>query len=503
MKNHLSIILLIGINISLYSQTNYDKNWVIGYSVLKKGNTVNGAMMVFNKDSLSIIPIEKTIELGQSTVALSDKSGKLQFYSNGCSINNNMHKTIEKGDSIGKGNYEKSYCYPKESGKIPLTQMLFAVPNLVQNKIYYLFNLNLESDIYKNGQGFPLSPTELYLNEVDMSDNIGKTTKKLQVIVKDTFARAMLQGVIHKNKKDWWIIMPKSQSNCYYVIKIDDKGNITTTKQCEGFKWSDIDVDGQAIFSPNRKFYVRLGNRNRLNIFDFDNETGKLKSKYTVSIQDTFYTSGVAFSSNSRYLYAMCGLKLYQYDMKAVDFEKSRILIDVFVKSPKSAYSIPFGQSMLAPDGKIYIAGAATHDYLHVIHQPNKKGKDCVFEQYAIPLPCFNAYGLPNMPHFKDWQEDTTTVTTTEERSEPSNNIKIYPNPANDFISFEIENIQFQKGNFFIFNSFGKNILTHDFSPNNGKYYLDISNFKNGIYFLQLFLDDKMVKKDKIVILKQ
>ena len=504
LKKYLPLIYILFTSFQTYCQNNYDKNWMIGYSPLEKNSNINGAKFVFNADSMTIIPIHKTIELGQSSITMSDSLGNLQFYSNGCSINNSNHKTIINGDSIGKGNYEISYCYPIESGVIPLTQMLFSVPNLVKKDIYYLFYLNL-THAYSQGQGFPLAPTLFYYSEIDMSNGSGKMLKKNEVILKDTFARAMLQGVKHKNNKDWWIIMPKSQSNCYFVTKIDYNGNISTTKQCDGLVWKDGDTKGQSIFSPNKKYFARLGSGHGLSIFDFDNENGKIKAKYLIPIADTFYTSGVAFSSNSRYLYAMCNQKLYQFDMKASNIEKSKILIAKLEKSPKSAYKISFGQSMLAPDGKIYIAGEATHDYLHVIHKPNLPGLSCNLEQYSLKLPCYNGYGLPNMPHFKDWQEDTTKITAINEWEEKGIKALVYPNPATTDINLDLFGYinQYKKGIFNLYDMQGNLAASYSLLQNHDEYRFDISNLANGMYFWHLVLDDKVRQTGKVVVMKE
>ncbi len=220
---------------------------------------------------------------------------------------------------------------------------------------------------------------------------------------------------------------------------------------------------------------------------------------------DTLLTAGVAFSPNSRYLYAVCNQKVYQYDIKAEDIENSKITIAKLIKSPKSNYKIAFCQSMLAPDGKIYIAGQATHDYLHVIHKPNLQGISCNLEQYSLKLPCFNGYGLPNMPHFKDWEEDTSKVTYVTEFEEKVTLANIYPNPASYDLNLDLFGYvnNYQKGKYIISDLQGRSIATYPLLPNHDEYRFDISNLQNGIYLWQLVLDDKIRQSGKVVILKE
>ena len=489
----------------LYSQINYDKNWVLGYSSTQSGDNTTGVKIEFLKDSLIFTKMKTELFVAQSNVAMSDSLGNLQFYSGGCAIYNSQNKLIVNGDSIGLGKYKLSYCDSEGSGRIPLTQMLFTVPNLRKKGIYNIFYLNL-ADVYTNSNGFPLSPTQLYHSEIDMNDGFGKISKKNQLILSDTFARAMLQGVLHKNSKDWWIVMPKSQSNCYQIVRFNSDGTYQIKKTCDGMKWTDKDTKGQAVFSPNRKFYARLGHENGLSIFNFNNSTGDLNLKQFIPITDTFYTSGLAFSPNSRFLYTMCNQKIYQYDMKAQDIEKSKILIAKSEKSNKSIYKIPFGQSMLAPNGKIYIAGEATHDYLHVINQPNLLGNLCQFHQYGINIQCLNSYGLPNMPHLREWKEDTTTLTSMLlEQNNMSITANIYPNPASYDLNLDLFGYvnNYQKGKYIISDLQGRPIATYPLLPNHDEYRFDISQIQNGIHLWQLILDDKVRQSGKVVVLKE
>jgi hypothetical protein len=500
-KQNIFIFLFLFYAIISQAQTNqYDKNWMIGYGQFSATPKIDGAQIIFEKDTTLVVPVSKDYFMESSTVCLSDSTGKLLYYSGGCTINNFKHKTMVNGDSIGKGIFETKYCTTLNDSAIPLIQMLFTVPHQGNSNWYYYFSSNLVS-IYK--QGYPYAPTKLYYSIIDMSKNNGEgeVIVKNHEILADTFATSMMQGVRHKNKKDWWIIMPKSRSNCYFIILIDAKGVAKMTKQCDGFVWSGADT-GQAVFSPNRKYYARLGsNNNNLNLFDFDNEKGTLKAKKTLYLTDTMLTSGVAFSPNSRYLYAMCSQRVYQYDVKAEDIEKSKIMVAKLVKSPKSNYKIAFSQSMLGPDGKIYIAGQATHDYLHVIQKPNLQGLECNLEQYSLKLPCYNGYGLPNMPHFKDWEEDTSKIASISDFEEKPIVANVYPNPTEDELSLDLLGYvnQYQNGQMQLYNTQGQNVLSFPLLPDHDEYRFDISTLQNGLYIWNLVLDGKVKKIGKII----
>ena|GEM_PF-5313942 len=54
----------------------------------------------------------------------------------------------------------------------------------------------------------------------------------------------------------------------------------------------------------------------------------------------------------------------------------------------------------LGPNGRIYIAGIGSHDYLSVIEHPNCPGINCMVKPNSIALPFNNYSGISNLPHF-------------------------------------------------------------------------------------------------------
>jgi len=70
------------------------------------------------------------------------------------------------------------------------------------------------------------------------------------------------------------------------------------------------------------------------------------------------------------------------------------------------------------------------------------------------------------------------------------NEFKIYPNPANNFIDIETE---LKNYSISVFDNMGKLILKEKSNQNNTR--IDLSPFSNGIYFIQLQSDGKLVSK--------
>jgi len=420
----------------LMSQNGFGNQWIFG----RPGVVFpSGTILDFNENPREIVPIFKQMELEGSCAIMCDSVGKLLFYSNGCYIANANHQMMMNGDSIGKGFLESSYC---NTGGSPLTQGIIALPKPGNDRLYYIFYTDIEAP-YENQPFFPLAPVTIFysLIDMDMDNGLGAVTIKNNILLQDTFSRDVMQAVRHANGKDWWIIVPKSHSNCYWTFLLQENGVNNPYLQCIGQDWGDKDINGQTVFAPNRKKYARFNYYYGLNLFDFDNASGLLSNPTHVGFgTDTFSSAGVAFSSNSRYLYASAYENLWQFDARANDLAASQILIATLNTPPNVPVPTRFNQARLAPDGKIYIAGNSGHTFLHVINHPNCYGQACDLQQYSIPLAAPNRYTMPNLPEFKQWNEAdscNTVNTIISQENGKSSTIKFYPNPTSAYISAE------------------------------------------------------------------
>lgn len=419
------------------AQQGYGNQWIFG-RFSSPNYSPSGTILNFNEDTFKIVPVDKPMELEGSCAIMCDSAGKLLFYSNGCYIANATHQMMANGDSIGKGKLETSFC---NTGGNPLIQGIIALPKPTDDHLYYLFYTDI-GDPYSMQPFFPLAPVTLYYSVIDMAmeNGLGKVVEKNVAILQDTFALSMMQATRHINSKDWWITMPKSHSNCYWTFLLTSTGIDTVFKQCTGSTWIGNDPQGQTVFSPNSKKNIRFNFFYGLNIFDFDNNTGLFSNPLNIDFgQDTFYFSGAAFSPNSRFVYTTCYNKIWQFDTWASNISSSRILVAELNTPANIVNKTYFIQSRLAPDGKIYIAGRLSNKHLHVINRPNCLGLECDLQQYAIELAAPNSNTMPNMPHYKQWSENDTceTVSLTNAIQRDRRMIRIFPNPANQYVILE------------------------------------------------------------------
>ncbi len=489
---------------SLIGQEKRDYQWVFGRD--------GGTILNFNIEPPAIEQIDKEMDMKSGSSSICDTDGNLLFYSNGCYIANSIHEMMENGDSIGMGYLESSFC---ENGGSPNTQGVLILPKPTSDSLYYIFYLDLGAPYeFPVGMYFPLAPERLFYSIIDMSleGGLGKVIEKNQLILQDTFARFGIQATRHSNGTDWWIILPKSHSNCYYKFLFTSDGLQAPDLQCIGNEWGDDDTQGQITFSPKGDIYVRYMYYNDLNIFDFDTSNGQLSNHVNVSFgQDTFNFAGVAFSSSSQFLYATAYTKIYQFDMFADNIEESKYLIGELETPPGTQFKTRFYQARLAPDEKIYISGTNQFNHLHIIHNPNCPESLCGLEQYAIQLnefPTFNSFTMPNFPHFYDWTDSTVcdTILSTSTIPENFKSIEVFPNPANEFINIKFNESYSGTAKLLIKDLTGT--ISKDYSLEglilgNWSKRIEIEDMLSGVYFLTVIHEGKTLLSKKIIIFKE
>jgi len=75
-----------------------------------------------------------------------------------------------------------------------------------------------------------------------------------------------------------------------------------------------------------------------------------------------------------------------------------------------------------------------------------------------------------------------------------ASNFKVYPNPASDFVTIETNNVEISAVK--IYDILGKNVLKQNELTNNR---LDVSNLRNGIYFLKIESNGNSITKKLII----
>lgn len=482
----------------LFAQEQRDYQWIIGYdsSIL---DSIGEAIQINFNESPPHISITNTIHdfhMEGSNTSMSDPEGNLLFYSNGCVIVNAKGEVMQNGDSINPGIIQDNFC---SGGGSPIRQGVIALPAPDSDSLYYVFNLDLDQPYFGHPTYFGIAPQRVYYQKIDMSQDtgLGAVTLKNQIALQDTFARETMSAVRQANGKDWWVIVPKVHTNCYFLIPLTAQGVQPAQLECAGQVWSDDDAGAQATFSPDTKKYIRFNSWNGLNIYDFDHATGDLSNPVQIMFpNDTInYITGVAVSSNSRYLYVCARTRVYQFDLLTSNIEASKIQVAQW-DGTYNPYATIFYMAALAPNGKIYISSTSSTLNLHVIEKPNCQGLSCQLVQRGVELPSFNFATIPNLPHYRTSNEECDTTSSSITIIMNKHTVALYPNPTSGelWINFpEIENTSIDLK---IFDLFGRLVLQEKIIQPLSS--IDLSGLSPGNY-IYLVQQSEAVSTGKII----
>lgn len=206
---------------------------------------------------------------------------------------------------------------------------------------------------------------------------------------------------------------------------------------------------------------------------------------------DTTYSTGVAVSASSRYLYVMLTTKIYQFDLHADNIEASKILVATYDGFSTGGFATTFYQGMLAPNGKIYITSTNGVYTLHVIEEPDQPGLNCQVNQHGLETFTYHGFTVPNFPHFRTGPIDGSICDSlgidgppvaVDEVAVPTAVLKVWPNPASGMLSVQIPGSN--TGELLWSDITGRIIRRQPVPMDTAQLDLDISDLAPGLYIL-------------------
>ena len=393
-----------------YSQGKEANIWYFGFRAGIDFNSGSPPIPLLNSQMV-------TVGSGSTGCAsIADSTGQLLFYSDGVTIWNKNHVTMQNGQDMGLWSSQGAIIVPKPGS----------------NHLYYFFNFIGVFSVFQ----FHFQYSVIDMNLDNGNGGVVATQKSVRLFNNSAWH---LSAVSHANGQDVWVLAHKNSTNYYYayLVTADSLFHTPVISQAG----SDFDTyPGYMKISPDGKKVVAAlygGGVSFFDLMDFDNETGMVNDTNMVYKIDPYY--GVEFSPDNSKLYTESGAAILQYDLNAgspQDILNSEVLItDVTTGN---------GALQLGPDGKIYCC-LGTSLYLSVINQPNELGLDCDFEQDAVYLEGrYSNEGLPsfiqsylNDPTFSTQYNclgDATTFEITETNGVDSVYWKFndFPNMPND-----------------------------------------------------------------------
>lgn len=422
----------------------HDCRWTIGYGSGDPFYALGGVDIDFNQTPFSVTVVNRSMDFFQTVCSMCDSTGNHLYYSNGEYVADRNGVKMPHSDSLNTQWAGVGFGYYVAQGMLS-----FVLPDTAN--IYWLFHIALEYDPHWSTTEYKGS---LWYSTIDMTLNngMGDMVEKNKVIIDGgLIENSYLTACKHANGKDWWIVVPKKNSNGYHKVLFTGKGVQYDSIQFIGdTNPPKSDGNGMACFSPDGTKYAFFDTDSDIFLFDFNRCTGELSNFKHIPVVDScnYYPclAGLAFSPNSRFLYIPSTFYMYQMDIQAPDIEASTVLLaelDDFKDT--LGYPTPFYFAQLAPDGKIYVANYATTYFYHVVNAPDSAGLACNFNVRGLQLPTASGYSMPHFPNYRLGPIDCDSISSVSQPLIPITTtgleIKVFPNPASHFVVLKTEAI--------------------------------------------------------------
>ena len=407
----IKIIFLILFNlISNHATTQWhDLNWVLGYGQpfmsVRPFPDPNQGIQVLNfqnsKFDSSLYFVNSTAWMSFTTNCISDKNGKLLFYTDGCTIFNQKHGVVKNGDTINPGVLWERFVghgYPIDFGAIFLPK-----PN--SDHEYYLFHKRYLLGMKKNGREWSNYIDRLFYSKIDITPAYpdGICVAKNETVFESIIGDSELNAVLHANGRDYWIVTKESVNPIFHFTLLDPSGPRLHHSQKIGISYATVDANGNCVFSSNGDYFARILPQDGIELFRFDRCEGRFYDPISLPFLDTSSVFGsVEFSQSGEYLYVNSYNKIWQYHVPTIRSSQPILVAEWDGLVYFGAWSTSFYTGRCAADGKIYYSVFGSNGFtLSVIHEPDKKGLDCNVEQHGIILSSLTEGTLPFFPNYR------------------------------------------------------------------------------------------------------
>jgi Secretion system C-terminal sorting domain len=524
MKKQLyNCLLLIGILMPnlIFSQDYYDRNWIVSNKRVKSGEW-KSVKLTFISDTILADSIK--LPYASSTApngCISNKNGVFQYSSNGCIVaSKDSGVKIYNSDSLGYPGIQWEFSCA--SGELWMHQGIMSIPFPEKEDLYLMFHFR-----YSMYTGDTPSFRLFTLIDMVANNGAGKVLIKNQEMIEGAY-EDQITAVRHGNGRDWWIVTTKLDSDHTTVYLLTDKGVSAPIDRYMGLTWHSLNgksVIGRCAFSPNGRWFCRVGYGNNPQLFHFDRCTGEFYCPTEIHVKKAIETTfrqewdphplnktvgSMSFSPNSQYFYVDNNFQLFQYDLSAPIIEDSWDLVGEY-DGNKDPFPNTLYQLQIAPNGKIYMSASNGMPSLHTIHFPNKKGKACGFKNHDFPLFFSNGFCLPNMPnyHLYDFEDspcDTLGIDAPTDSLKnvylKSGDLLISPNPASEKTFISVEKAC-SAGNVIVYSVEGRKLAEINGIIEGNRYELDLSSFAQGVYFVSLYNNCDVKVTKKLVIIRK
>ncbi len=345
-KSILYSIILVNTSISFsQKETNI---WYFGH---------NAGLDFNNGDPIALTDGKLFTTEGCATI--SDKKGKLLFYTDGKIVYNKSHEIMKNGTGL--------------NGDDSSTNSALIVPKPKSNRLYYIFTADFQGGV-----------KGLQYSEVDMEldGGFGQVTKK-NIKLHSPIAEK-LTAIKGCNGDCIWLVTHKLNSSEFLSYKVTGQGvnESPIISDSGSISGNNTGAIGAIKISPNGKKLTVARHGQNVQLFDFDDEAGIVDNALTLlndPVANSYY--GIEFSPNSNVLYVGLQKKgVFQFNLRAGTNEG-------IINSKIEITQIPndYKALQLAVNNKIYVADKGAK-YLGAINNPNTIGLGCDYQYDSVYL---------------------------------------------------------------------------------------------------------------------
>ncbi|MFC2151070.1 T9SS type A sorting domain-containing protein [Bacteroidota bacterium] len=101
---------------------------------------------------------------------------------------------------------------------------------------------------------------------------------------------------------------------------------------------------------------------------------------------------------------------------------------------------------------------------------------------------------------FESIINDQNPTDTSTNKLYEIQKLKLYPNPASNYLFIEYDVIFIKEAKLLIYNSIGAVVYTKVLENKSDNIKISVSDYKNGLYFCSLQIDGKLLNTRKILI---
>lgn len=424
-----------------------------------------------------------------TAVATDAKSGQLLFYTDGSTVWNADHKVMSNGEGL--------------LDSFTSAQSALILPFPGKPSLFYLFTTRSFAD--KNG-GLNYSVIDMTL-----SAGMGSVSDRQKNILLEKFGSEKLTAIPHINKRDFWLISHRWDSDVYLIYLVSPTG-ISTAKETKigtihkkAGEGSDHYIgeelgtlkgspDGQmlaaAIYSESERPFE---------LFNFDARNGSLSNYRSLGNFRNQYSLSFSPDNSKLYLSLLSDYGALQFDIRNLDLQPSSIIFPDTVNNNPTYVG---GALQLAPDGKLYMASLDRKGLL-VINSPNNLIGSIDIQELSMDLKNGKIYqGLPN---FLQSTFNTSLIEPYEpETTGCGEDLFVYPNPViGKKFTVQMDSASWRQAcivlRFQVFFVSGVEMLSTDFQINS-TFEVDTASWPAGLYILVFEYERKKIVKKLVKI---